>query len=331
MSKIATVFGGSGFVGRFITLRLALEGWRVRVAVRNPNLAGFVRPYGTPGQVEPELANIRFEQSIRDSVANSQVVINCVGILAETPRQRFRAVHAEAAERAARLSAQAGVRRFVQISAIGASEASDSMYARTKAMGEEAVQEHFAGAVILRPSVVFGSEDQFFNRFAAMARMSPILPIVGAGTRFQPVFADDVAKAAVKAVGDDGFSGIYELGGPDIATFRQLLHKMLHVIRRRRLIIGLPTVAALPIATSLDVMQFLSGGLLSNNVLTRDQIKQLRYDNIVSGDKRTFGDFGIEPVSMDTILDQYLYRFRPEGQYTAIKESADILNSESRI
>ena len=331
LSKIATVIGGSGFVGRFIAQQLALEGWRVRVAVRNPNLAGFVRPYGSPGQVEPTQANIRFEQSIQDAVAGSQAVVNCVGILVETPRQRFAAVHADAAERVARLSAESGVERFVHISAIGANEESESRYARTKARGEAAVQEQFDGAVILRPSVVFGSEDQFFNRFAAMTRLSPVLPIVGGGIRFQPVFVGDVAAAAGKAVMDRRVSGVHELGGPDVATFHELMRKMLHVIRRRRLIVRLPRLLAMPLATTLDVMQFVTGGLLSNGVLTRDQIRQLQYDNIVSGRTPVFEDLGIVPVSMDLILEQYLYRFRPEGQYTSIKESAEVLESDNRI
>ncbi|MCY4541258.1 MAG: complex I NDUFA9 subunit family protein [Rhodobacteraceae bacterium] len=331
MSKIATVFGGSGFVGRFITQQLALEGWRVRVAVRNPNLAGFVRPYGPPGQVEPIQANIRFDRSVQDVIAGSQAVVNCVGILAETPRQRFDAVHAEAAERVARLSAAAGVERLIHVSAIGASEESESRYARTKSRGEAAALERFSGAVVLRPSVVFGSEDQFFNRFAAMTRLSPVLPIVGAGIRFQPVFVGDVAAAAAKAVVDRRVAGIHELGGPDIATFHELMQKMLRIVRRRRLIVGIPRLFAMPMATLLDVMQFATGGLLSNGVLTRDQIRQLQYDNVVSGQTPVFEDLGIVPVSMDLILEQYLYRFRPEGQYTSIKESAEALDSDNRI
>ena len=223
MSKLATIYGGSGFVGRYITRRLAKAGWRVRVAVRNPNEAMFVKPYGAVGQVEPVFCNVRDDASVAAVAHGADVVINCVGILAETGKNTFDAVQAEAPGRIARIAAELGIERMVQISAIGADVDAESHYARTKAEGEAAVLEHMPNAVILRPSIIFGQEDDFFNRFAGMTRLGPVLPIVGADTRFQPVFVDDVAAAAEKAVQDDSMSGVYELGGPDVDTFRELM------------------------------------------------------------------------------------------------------------
>jgi uncharacterized protein YbjT (DUF2867 family) len=235
MSKLVTIYGGSGFIGRYIARRLAKEGWRVRVAVRRPNEAIFVRPYGVVGQVEPVFCNIRDDASVRAVMTGADAVVNCVGVLNQVGRNSFDAVQAEGAGRIARIAAEMGVERLVQLSAIGADAASDSDYARTKAAGEAAVLQAFPAAVILRPSVVFGAEDQFFNRFAAMSRLGPILPVVGAETRFQPVYVDDVAQAAVKGVLGQAAPGVYELGGPDVMTFRQLMQMMLGVIQRRRL------------------------------------------------------------------------------------------------
>jgi uncharacterized protein YbjT (DUF2867 family) len=198
MGKLVTIFGGSGFVGRYIARRMAKEGWRVRVAVRRPNEALFVRPYGTPGQVEPVACNIRDDASVRAVIRGADAVVNCVGILNRSGKNTFDAVQAEGAGRIARITASEGVGQMVHISAIGADAQSDSAYSRTKAEGEAAVLAAFPGAVILRPSIIFGTEDGFFNRFAAMSRMGPILPVVGANTRFQPVYVDDVAQAAVK-------------------------------------------------------------------------------------------------------------------------------------
>lgn len=327
MTGIATIFGGSGFVGRYITQRMARAGWRVRVAVRRPNEAIFVRPYGAVGQVEPILANIRDEASTAAAIDGADVVINCVGILSQTSRQKFDAVQGEGAGRIARLAAAAGVARFIHISALGADATSGSDYARTKAEGEALVMKHFPGASILRPSIVFGPEDQFFNRFAAMTRLTPILPIVGANTRFQPVYVDDVAKAAATLAQGNGKQGVYELGGPDTESFRALMHRMLRVIRRNRLIMNVPFFVARIDAAVLDFVQAASLGLIHNSLLTRDQVRQLRHDNVVSGAQLGFGALGINPRSMDTELDSYLYQFRPQGQYTAIQESADKLRA----
>ena len=328
MPKIATVFGGSGFLGRYIVQRLAKARWRVRVAVRHPNEANFVRPYGTPGQVEPIMANVRFDHSVASLAANTDAVINCVGILTQAPRQGFGAVHEQGAERIARLSAAAGVDRLVHVSAIGASESSESEYARTKALGERLVMEAFEGAVILRPSVMFGPEDRFFNMFATVARFSPVIPIVGGNTRFQPVYVDDVAAAAERAINDDSVNGILELGGPDIESFRELVERMLRVIRRRRMILDVPPFLMRPKAAFLDFLQLASGGLFANRFITRDQIRQLANDNVVGEGMPSLETLGIDRTSMDAILDRYLYSYRPAGQYTSIHESAEDLRSE---
>lgn len=322
MTKLVTIIGGSGFVGRYIARRMAQAGWRVRVATRRPNQHPQVRTYGAVGQVEPVLCNIRDDASVRSVIAGADAVINCVGILAETGKNRFDAVQSEGAGRVARLATEAGVGRMVQISAIGADAASDSDYARSKAAGEDAVKSAFPGAVILRPSIIFGPEDQFFNRFAGMARFSPFLPIAGADTLFQPVYVDDVAKIAAMAAQGDVSAGTYELGGPDVKNFRELMTMMLDEIRRKRVIINMPGFLAGFVARLLGFAQFITGGLFKNTVLTRDQLRNLARDNVVSADAKGFADLGVEPVPMELVLPSYLWRFRPTGQYEAIRESA---------
>ena len=327
MSKLVTIYGGSGFVGRYVARRLAKEGWRVRVAVRRPNEAIFVKPYGVVGQVEPVLCNIRNDESVRAVMQGADAVVNCVGILAPSGKNKFDAVQHEGAERVARIAAEEGVGHLVHISAIGADKDSDSVYAQTKALGEEGVLEHFPKAVILRPSIVFGAEDEFFNRFASMSRFGPVLPVVGADTKFQPVYVDDVAKAAVKGVLGDAAPGIYELGGPEVATFRELMHTMLDVVRRRRLIVNIPFFVAGIMGSVFDFVSAISGGLIAGP-LTRDQVRNLANDNVVSGDTKTLADLGIEPTAFEVILPNYLWRFRPSGQYDAIKESAQNLRAD---
>lgn len=322
MSKLVTIYGGSGFVGRYIARRMALDGWRVRVAVRRPNEALFVKPYGVPGQVEPVLCNIRDEASVRAAMQGADAVVNCVGILSESGKNRFEAVQAEGAGRVARVAAELGVRHLVQLSAIGADAGSDSDYARTKAAGEAAVLGAFPSAVILRPSIIFGQEDQFFNRFAAMARLGPILPVVGAETRFQPVYVDDVARAAVMGAEGSAPAGIYELGGPDVMSFRQLMHKMLEVIQRRRAVVNVPFFVARIMATVLDAVQAVSLGLIRNGVLTRDQVRNLARDNVVAEGAKGLAALGIDPTPMDAVLPEYLWRYRTAGQFAAIKDSA---------
>ncbi len=322
MSKLVTIFGGSGFVGRYIARRMAKEGWRVRVAVRRPNEALFVKPYGTPGQVEPMACNIRDDASVRAMIRGADAVVNCVGILNGLGKNTFDAVQADGAGRIARLAAEEGVGALVHVSAIGADAQSDSDYARTKAAGEAAVRAAFPNAVILRPSIIFGTEDQFFNRFAGMARMGPVLPVVGAETRFQPVYVDDVAKAAVMGVLGQAAPGVYELGGPEVDTFRGLMHRMLAVIERRRTVVNVPFFLARLMGFGFDMVQAVTLGLIENKMITRDQVRNLARDNIVSPDARGLADLGITPTAMEAVLPDYLWRFRRSGQFAAIKRSA---------
>jgi NADH dehydrogenase len=301
---------------------MAKEGWRVRVAVRRPNEAIFVRPYGVVGQVEPVFCNIRDDASVRAVMQGADAVVNCVGVLNEVGRNGFDAVQAEGAARVARIAAELGVGRLVQLSAIGADAESASAYARSKAAGEAAVRMAFPEAVILRPSVVFGSEDQFFNRFAAMTRFGPVLPVVGAGTKFQPVYVDDVAQAAVRGVLGEAAPGVYELGGPDVRTFRALMQKMLQVVQRRRLVVNIPFFVARIMGGAFDLLQTLTLGLFTNGLITRDQVRNLAHDNVVSPHARGLADLGIAPTPIDAVLPEYLWRYRPSGQYAAIKDSA---------
>lgn len=324
-APLVTIFGGSGFVGRYITQAMARAGWRVRVAVRRPNEALFVRTYGVVGQVEPLQANIRDEDSTRAAIQGADAVINCVGILYKDGKQTFEAVQNNGATRIAQIAAEEGVSNFVHLSAIGADEDSKSDYARTKAQGEAAITAAFPGAVILRPSIIFGSDDGFFNRFAGMTRISPVIPVVGQNTRFQPVYVDDVADAAALAAQGKAEAGVYELGGPDIETFRELMVRMLKIVRRRRLIVALPFWFARFQGRVLNLLPILTLGLIPNSLLTVDQVRLLEVDNVVGDDARGFADLGITPRDMDAILESYLYQYRPQGQYTAMTESAKSL------
>ncbi|MEO0548260.1 MAG: complex I NDUFA9 subunit family protein [Pseudomonadota bacterium] len=326
MSKLVTIYGGSGFVGRYIAQRMAKAGWRVRVAVRRPNEAIFVKPYGVVGQVEPVLCNIRDDASVAQVMMGADAVVNCVGILAKSGKNTFDSVQADGAARVARIAAAHGVAKMVHVSAIGADVESASDYARTKAEGERAVLESMPNAVILRPSIVFGSEDEFFNRFASMSRLGPILPVVGADTLFQPVFVDDVAQAAALALTTDVAPGVYELGGPDVRSFRELMVSMLHVIRRRRAVVNIPFFAANIMGFGFDLANTLSLGLVPAQI-TQDQVRNLRNDNVVADGAMGFAELGIKPVAMDAVLPDYLWRFRPSGQYDAIKESAKNLKT----
>lgn len=327
MSKLVTIFGGSGFLGRYVARRMAKEGWRVRVAVRRPNEALFVRPYGAVGQVEPVFCNIRDDASVRAALSGADAAVNCVGVLVREGRNTFDAVQSDGAGRIARIAAEEGIAQLVHISAIGADATSDSAYARTKAAGEVAVVAAHPKAVILRPSVLFGQEDVFFNRFASMSRFGPVLPVVGGGTRFQPVYVDDVALAAVAGATGKASPGVYELGGPDVRSFRDLMTEMLEVISRRRLVVNIPFWAARIMAFFFDMVQVFSGGIFTNRMLTRDQVKNLRHDNVVAEDAKGFAELGIKPVPMAAVLPDYLWRFRPSGQYEAIKASAKNLRT----
>lgn len=325
MSKLVTIYGGSGFVGRYIARRMAKIGWRVRVAVRRPNEALHVKPYGVPGQVEPVFCNIRDDASVRAVMQGADAVVNCVGILGQVGKNRFDTVQAEGAGRIAKIAAEQGVGNLVHVSAIGADAGSDSLYQRSKAKGEELVQSAMPDAIILRPSVVFGTEDQFFNRFAGMARFSPFLPLVGPNTRFQPVYVDDVAAAAESALTRDVAAGVYELGGPEVASFRDLMKRMLTEIRRKRVLVSVPFFAARIMGIAFDILQKVSFGLFTNTVLTHDQVRNLASDNVVADDARGFAELGLVPTPMSAVLPEYLYAHRVGGQYKAIHESAERL------
>ena len=308
-----TIFGASGFVGRHIVQNLAARGYRVRAAVRRPNEALFLRPMGAVGQIEPFQANIRDDASVKAAIRGADAVINLVGILAESGKQTFDAVQAEGAARVARAAKAEGIATFVQMSALGADAESASDYARTKAAGEAAVREALPAAVILRPSIVFGPGDSFFNRFAAMTLLSPALPLIGGGhTRFQPVYVKDVAEAVVRVLERPEAAGkTYELGGPETRSFKELMELVLREIGRKRLLVPLPFPLAHAIAW---IAQLVPGA-----PLTVDQVRLLRRDNVVSeearNEGRTLEGLDIKPVAPEAILETYLYRFNRLGQY----------------
>lgn len=315
-SKLVTVFGGSGFLGRHVVQALARRGYRVRVACRRPDLAGHLQPLGNVGQIRAVQANLRYRWSVDRAVEGADVVINLVAILYESGRQKFDAVHDFGARAVAEATRAAGA-RLIHISAIGADGDAASDYARTKALGEEAVLETVRDAVIFRPSILFGPEDEFFNKFADMARFSPALPLIGGGnTKFQPVYVGDVAEAIARAVDGKAKAGTtYELGGPEVLSFRQCMEKMLEVTGRKRWLVNLPFGIARLKAWFLQ--------LLPNPLLTVDQVKLLESDNVVSGaaerDGRTLTGLGIAPHTLDVILPSYLWRYREAGQFTANK------------
>lgn len=308
-TRVVTVFGGSGFIGRSVVKRLARQGWVVRVAVRRPLRAQFLKPLGDVGQITPLRAPLQDEAAVRDAVAGAHAVINLVGLLYETRRQRFAGVHFEGARRVAEAAAAAGVKHLVQVSAIGAAPGAEAEYARSKGAAEAAVREAFPGAVVIRPSIVFGPEDGFFNLFAELARLSPLLPLIGGGkTRFQPVYVADVAEAVVKTLTDPACAGkTYELGGPRVYSFKELLQLMLTVIRRRRLLVPLPFWAASLEATFLELMPV--------PLLTRDQVRLLKHDNVVAPDALGLKDIGIAPTAVELILPTYLERYRLGGRF----------------
>jgi uncharacterized protein YbjT (DUF2867 family) len=315
--KLATVFGGSGFVGRYVVAELAQRDWRVRAAVRRPDLAGYLQPMGVVGQIHAVQANLRDEDSVARALEATSAVVNAVGILAGTGAQTFEAIHVDGPRRIARATRAAGIKRLVHISAIGADPDSPSRYARTKAAGERAVLEEFPGAVIIRPSIVFGPEDEFFNRFAAMARISPFLPLIGGGkTRFQPVYAGDIGTAVANALEGQAKPGtIYEAGGPEVLSFRELLDRTQAYAQRKRLYLPLPFWLA--------KVQAALTWPLPNSVrpITVDQVRLLERDNVVSQaaeqEGRTLQGLGVsEPQAIEGIVPSYLERFRPRGQFS---------------
>ena len=318
--SVVTVFGGAGFLGRAVVSALARQGAHVRVAGRRPDEALRCKPMGDVGQVASVPANIRNDASVAAAVDGADAVVNLVGILYESGRQTFDAVHRDGAGRIARAAAAAGVAQLVHVSAIGADPGAASNYARSKGEGEQAVKAAFDKAVILRPSILFGPDDDFFNRFAAMARIAPALPLIGGGgTRFQPAYVCDVADAVVAALNNQDTAGrTYELGGPQIYSFGQLLELLLTVIDRRRLLIPVPFWAAMAQAFFLE--------LFPVPPLTRDQVRLLRRDNVVTEGIAGFADLGISPTAPEIILPTYLSRFRRGG---AKKDAA--LKTTSRV
>ncbi|MDP3746601.1 MAG: complex I NDUFA9 subunit family protein [Phenylobacterium sp.] len=323
MQDLVTVFGGSGFVGSQVVRALARQGLRVRVAVRQPHLAHTMRLMGDVGQIEVVQANVRVTDSVRRALQGAVACVNLVGVLYETGRQKFQAVHVDGARNVAAIAKELGVERLVQISALGADEASTSKYARTKAAGEAAVRAAFPEAVLVRPSVVFGPGDDFFNKFGEMAVISPVLPLIGGGaTKFQPVFLGDVAKAVARAVSEPGHEGkTYELGGPAVFSFREILELILKEIERKRILLPLP----FPIARVIGVLcSPLAVFTPWAPPLTADQVESLKTDNVVSGAHPGLAELGIEPTTVEAILPTYLYRFRKGGQFADQQDSATV-------
>lgn len=320
MQPLVTVFGGSGFVGSQIVRALTVRGYRVRVAVRRPVVAHHVARLGEVGQVELVQANLRDEDSVRRALAGASAAVNATGVLYSAGRQSFANLHVEGPARLARVAAEMGLGGLVHLSAIGSDAQSGSAYGRSKAEGEAAIRAVFPEAVILRPSIIFGPGDGFFNRFAAMALMSPALPLIGGGeTRLQPVYVHDVAEAAARALETVSARGrIFELGGPEIATFKALMERLLVEIERSRALVPVPFPVAGLIGLGGDVIAWT--GLLAPS-LTRDQVAMLRVDNVVGAQAGTLADFGITPTAMDAVLPTYLYRYRKGGQYAEINRS----------
>lgn len=319
MPELVTVFGGSGFVGSQVVRALARQGLRVRVAVRQPHLAGDLRLCGDVGQIQITQANVRNRPSVERALVGADAAVNLVSVLYEHGRQKFQSLNVMGAKTVAEAARAAGVSRLVQMSALGADANSGSKYARTKAEGEAAARAAFPGAVIVRPSIVFGPEDDFFNRFAGMAAMAPVLPLIGGGkTRLQPVYVGDVAKAVARAASDPDLAGkTFELGGPNVYTFRELMELVLEQTERRRALVPLPFALAGMIGSVCQ----LGAGLVPPPV-TADQVELLKADNVVSGQAPGLADLGIAPVAVEAIVPTYLYRFRKGGQYADLAEQS---------
>lgn len=303
--SVATVFGGSGFIGRYLVKRLTTAGYVVRVAVRDPTAASFLRPLGRVGQVVPLFASLTEEGTVHRAVTGADLVVNLVGILAERRAGDFARIHAQGAGTVARLAAQEGVQRLVHVSAIGADPNSPSAYGRSKAAGETAVRQAIPGASILRPSIVFGPEDQFFNRFAALAAFSPVMPVIAGETKFQPVYVADVADAIMHVLTMETPAPLYELGGPRIWSFREIIAWILKETHRHRPMLNLSMRSARLLAVL--------GNHFPGLAPTRDQLAMLSRDNVVSGQHPGLHDLGIVPAPVELVVPSYLVRFRPGG------------------
>ena len=325
--KLVTVFGGSGFVGRYVSKALAEHGWRVRVAVRNPGSAFAQQPSGKVGQITAVQANLRFPDSVARAVRDADAVVNLVGLLATAGPQTFSAIHTEGTRTIVEAVKAAGIARYVQMSAIGADPESPAAYGRTKAEAEAIVRAALPEAVIVRPSVVFGPEDKFFNRFAAMARVMPALPLIGGGHGLlQPVFVGDVAEAIALAVDGKGQGGTtFELGGPEARTFKEIMDFILATTGRRRALVPLPFPAAMAMGRATETAKKLAFGFFPEMLdMTEDQVRLLQVDNVVSvaaqQEGRTLQGLGISPESFEAFVPRYLSRFRKTGQYAAYTE-----------
>lgn len=319
---LITVFGGSGFVGRHAVRALAQAGWRIRVACRRPDLAFHLQPLGRVGQITAVQANVRYPDSVLAAARGSDAIVNLVGILMPKGRQGFDAVHEFGARMIGKAAAQAGVKTVIHLSAIGADPQSPSAYARSKGRGEAGLAEAFPNVTIIRPSLVFGPEDNFFNRFAAIARFSPVLPLFGGGqARFQPVYVGDVARAIVELCGARTAPGqTYELGGADVRTFEEIMRFICETVDRKRLLTPVPLPLARMVAFVLEMSNRLSLGLWPDWLtVTRDQIALLQIDNVVSAtaerEGRTLTGLGIQPARFEAVVPSYLYRFRKKGQF----------------
>lgn len=319
MQNLVTVFGGSGFIGTQAVRQLARAGWRIRVAVRNPGLGYRMRLHGDVGQIDVVQANVRDEPSVRRALEGATAAVNLVAVGYERGRQSFQAVNVDGARTVAEAARAEGLIRLVQMSALGADAASESAYARSKAQAEQAARGAFAGAVVVRPSIVFGQDDGFFNKFATMAQFSPALPLIGGGaTRFQPVYVGDVAQALAQVTTDSAAEGqTYELGGPAVFTFRELMELMLAETGQRRLLLPLPFAAGGLLGSIGDLMS-----VLVPPPVTSDQVKLLRVDNVLSGQHPGLADLGITPTTLESVLPTYLYRYRKGGQYADQEERA---------
>ncbi|MEI8178692.1 complex I NDUFA9 subunit family protein [Aestuariivirga sp.] len=313
--RLITIIGGSGFAGRHIVRALAQRGYRIRVACRRPDLAGYLQPLGNTGQIMAVQANVRYPASLAAACEGAYAVINLTGVLHSAGAQSFDAVHVFGAEASAKAAKAARARVFIQMSAIGADAGSSAAYARSKAEGEARARASFPGTIVLRPSIIFGPEDSFFNRFAELARFSPFLPLIGGGqTQFQPVFAGDVGEAVARLVDAGEADGkTYELGGPETFSFKELMQFTLNTIGRSR--------ALLPLPWGIAKVQAAIMGLMPNPILTLDQVEMLRHDNVVSEEarreQRTLEGLGVTPQGIEGIVPGYLYRYRKAGQFTA--------------
>jgi uncharacterized protein YbjT (DUF2867 family) len=318
-SSLVTVFGGSGFLGRHTVRALAKAGYRIRVAVRRPTAAYFLMPMGTVGQIQAVKCNVADPDQVAAALKGADIAINLTGLLFERGEQSFETLHVEAAKAIATAAAEGGVRTLVHVSAIGADRDSASSYACTKGEGELALREAFAAATILRPSVVFGPEDRFFNKFAWLARLSPALPLIGGGrTRFQPVFVGDVAQAILRAVELPEARGrTYELGGPSVYSFKALMQVLLHETGRKRLLVPIPFFAARIKAFFLQMSTIVG----IEPLLTMDQVTLLEHDNVVHEGTPGLAALGISPVGLEAVLPSYIWRFRARGQFEEVTPS----------